>query len=335
MTQNPPTRTVDINFQLVEGERVFVERIDISGNDPDPRPGHPPPVPPRRGRRLQLARDPRRRGPHPGARLLQGGKRQCPRGQWPRLCARQRPGRGTADRQPQPRWRLFDDRGLFGTGQPDRAQLPRPRPDGHGARSRRRTSSPTTSSASTNRRSSTAISWPASRSSTADRNFEEQSFSTSTVGIEPRIGFPLSENGRLTRALPHLAGQHLRRPGRHLADHRGRAGQADHVGDRADLRLRPPQLRRRSDRRLHPDAEPGVRRPRRRRHPLQDAGYGAGLHQLLRRGPRGVGRARGRPAHLEGRNPHHRPLQHRRRQLPRLRAQRSRTARLSAAIPAR
>ena len=31
-----------------------------------------------------------------------------------------------------------------------------------------------------------------------DRNFDEQSFNTSSIGIEPRIGFPLSENGRLT-----------------------------------------------------------------------------------------------------------------------------------------
>jgi outer membrane protein insertion porin family len=31
-----------------------------------------------------------------------------------------------------------------------------------------------------------------------DRNFEEQSFNTASIGTEPRIGFPLSENGRLT-----------------------------------------------------------------------------------------------------------------------------------------
>jgi outer membrane protein insertion porin family len=30
-----------------------------------------------------------------------------------------------------------------------------------------------------------------------DRNFDEQSFETTNIGIEPRIGFPLSENGRL------------------------------------------------------------------------------------------------------------------------------------------
>lgn len=33
VTKNPATRTVDINFQVVEGDRVFVERIDIHGND--------------------------------------------------------------------------------------------------------------------------------------------------------------------------------------------------------------------------------------------------------------------------------------------------------------
>ena len=32
VTKNPANRTVDINFELVEGQRVFVERIDISGN---------------------------------------------------------------------------------------------------------------------------------------------------------------------------------------------------------------------------------------------------------------------------------------------------------------
>ena len=31
-----------------------------------------------------------------------------------------------------------------------------------------------------------------------DRNFDEQSFNTSSIGTEPRIAFPLSENGRLT-----------------------------------------------------------------------------------------------------------------------------------------
>ena len=32
VTRNAATRTVDINFELVEGERVFIERIDITGN---------------------------------------------------------------------------------------------------------------------------------------------------------------------------------------------------------------------------------------------------------------------------------------------------------------
>ena len=33
VTKNPQTKTVDINFELVEGPRVFVERIDITGNN--------------------------------------------------------------------------------------------------------------------------------------------------------------------------------------------------------------------------------------------------------------------------------------------------------------
>jgi outer membrane protein insertion porin family len=31
-----------------------------------------------------------------------------------------------------------------------------------------------------------------------DRNYEEQSFNTSTIGFQPRVGFPVSENGRVT-----------------------------------------------------------------------------------------------------------------------------------------
>lgn len=33
VTKNPATRTVDINFQVLQGDRVFIERIDIHGND--------------------------------------------------------------------------------------------------------------------------------------------------------------------------------------------------------------------------------------------------------------------------------------------------------------
>ncbi len=33
VTRNPATLTVDVNFELVEGERVFIERIDIRGNN--------------------------------------------------------------------------------------------------------------------------------------------------------------------------------------------------------------------------------------------------------------------------------------------------------------
>ena len=51
---------------------------------PHARPGDPPPVPPRRGRRLQLARDQRGRGPDQRPRLLQGGHGQRPPGHRPR-----------------------------------------------------------------------------------------------------------------------------------------------------------------------------------------------------------------------------------------------------------
>ena len=109
--------------------------------------------------------------------------------------------------------------GLTRADQPDRAQLPRPRPDGHAPRSPAATSSPTTSSASPSRRSSTATCWPGSTSTTADRNFDEQSFQTTNIGFEPRIGFPLSENGRLTLRYHICQGRHLQRAGQHLADH--------------------------------------------------------------------------------------------------------------------
>ena len=42
-----------VTFQVAETPRVYVERIDINGNTADPRQGHPPRVPPRRGRSVQ------------------------------------------------------------------------------------------------------------------------------------------------------------------------------------------------------------------------------------------------------------------------------------------
>ena len=76
VTRNPATRTVDINFELVEGQRVFVERIDITGNTRTLDRVIRRQFRHRRGRRLQRARDPRRRGPHQRSRLLRVGDRQ-------------------------------------------------------------------------------------------------------------------------------------------------------------------------------------------------------------------------------------------------------------------
>ena len=96
---------------------------------PHARPGDPPAVPPRRGRRLQRARGPRGGGPDQRPRLLRDGDRQRAAGNHARPGADRGRGRGAADRQPQPRRRLLVERGPERPDQHDRAQLPRARPD--------------------------------------------------------------------------------------------------------------------------------------------------------------------------------------------------------------
>ena len=129
ITRNEAARTVDINFEILEGDRVFIERIDITGNTRTLDRVDPPPVPHRRGRRLQRPRDQRGAGPHPRPRLFRDRQRQRAAGLVPGPGAGRGRGRGAADRLAQPRRRLLVERGPLGADQPDRAQLPRPRPD--------------------------------------------------------------------------------------------------------------------------------------------------------------------------------------------------------------
>ena len=122
-------RTVDINFEIVEGQRVFVERIDITGNTRTldrvvRRQFHIVEGDAFNSREVQ-----RRRGPHQRPRLLQDGHGQRAAGHHRGPGADRRGGRGAAHGQPDPRRRLLLERGPDRADRPDRAQLPRPRPD--------------------------------------------------------------------------------------------------------------------------------------------------------------------------------------------------------------
>ena len=50
-----------------------------------------------------------------------------------------------------------------------------------------------------------------------NRNFNEQTFKTKSVGFEPRDRLSAQRRRSADAALPAVAGRHLRRPGRHLA----------------------------------------------------------------------------------------------------------------------
>ena len=162
---------------------------------PHARPGDPPAVPHRRGRRLQRARDPRRRGPHPRPRLLQRRPSTCGEGS--------APGQALVDVQveEQPTGSLSLG-GAFSTERGLSAQISLTERNFLG---RGQTVTATVSASSQFANYELGFYEPAlfDRDLLAgftifyrDRNFEEQSFKTSTYGIEPRVGFPLSENGR-------------------------------------------------------------------------------------------------------------------------------------------
>jgi outer membrane protein insertion porin family len=197
VTRNPATRTVDINFQLVEGQRVFVERIDISGNT------------------RTLDRVIRRQ-----FRIVEGdafNSREVREaedrirglGYFKEASVNVREGT-------TPDLALIDVRveeqptgslslgGAYSSSEGLSAQISLTERNFLG---RGQTFTATISASSEFANYELGFYEPAlfDRDLLAgfsifyrDRNYEEQSFNTSSIGIEPRVGFPLSENGRLT-----------------------------------------------------------------------------------------------------------------------------------------
>ena len=197
VTKNAAARTVDINFELVEGERVFIERIDITGNT------------------RTLDRVIRRQ-----FRLVEGdafNAREI------RDAEDRIKGLGyfkaatvSVRRAPAPDQALVDVEveeqptgslslgGAFSSSEGLTAQIGLTERNFLG---RGQTVSATISGSSQFANFEFGFTEPAlfDRDLLAgfniyyrNRNFDEQSFQTSNVGFEPRIGFPLSENGRLT-----------------------------------------------------------------------------------------------------------------------------------------
>jgi outer membrane protein insertion porin family len=197
LTRNEAARTVDINFQLVEGERVFVERIDISGNT------------------RTLDRVIRRQ-----FRLVEGdafNAREVREAedringlgyfQTATVSVREgsTPGRALVlvEVEEQPTGSLTLG-GAYSTTEGFTAQIGLTERNFLG---RGQTVSATISASTQFGNFEFGFFEPAlfDRDLLAgfniyyrERDFEEQSFQTSNVGFEPRLGFPLSENGRLT-----------------------------------------------------------------------------------------------------------------------------------------
>ena len=111
VTKNAANRTVDINFEIVEGQRVFVERIDITGNTRTldrviRRQFHIVEGDAFNSREVKDAED---RINGLGYFKTADGQRAAGHHRGPG--AGRRRGRGAADRQPQPRRRLLLQRG--------------------------------------------------------------------------------------------------------------------------------------------------------------------------------------------------------------------------------
>jgi len=197
VTRHPENRTVDINFQLVEGQRVFIERIDISGND------------------RTLDRVIRRQ-----FRIVEGdafNSREIREAE-DRINALGyfKTAAVSVQEGSAPGFALVDVRveeqptgslslgGAFSTTEGFSAQISLTERNFLG---RGQTATATVSASSQFANYELGFYEPAmfDRDLLAgfsifyrDRNYEEQSFSTSAIGFEPRVGFPLSENGRLT-----------------------------------------------------------------------------------------------------------------------------------------
>jgi outer membrane protein insertion porin family len=197
VTRNPATRTVDINFQLLEGQRVFVERIDISGNT------------------RTLDRVIRRQfrlveGDAFNAREIREAEdRINGLGYFESATVNVR--QGTTPEQAlievqveeQPTGSLSLG-GAFSSSEGVSAQISLTERNFLG---RGQTVNATISASTQFANYELGFFEPAlfDRDLLAgvtiyyrDRNFDEQSFNTSSYGTEPRVGFPLSENGRLT-----------------------------------------------------------------------------------------------------------------------------------------
>ncbi len=197
VTKNAQARTVDINFQLVEGNRVFIERIDISGNT------------------RTLDRVIRRQfrvveGDAFNTREIKDAEdRINGLGFFKTATVTPRPGT-TEDQalidvqvEEQPTGSLSLG-GAFSSSEGLTAQISLTERNFLG---RGQTVSASIAGSTQFGNLEFGFTEPAlfDRDLLAgfniyyrNRNFDEQSFQTKNVGFEPRIGFPLSENGRLT-----------------------------------------------------------------------------------------------------------------------------------------
>ena len=197
VTRNPATRTVDINFQLVEGQRVFIERIDISGNT------------------RTLDRVIRRQfhvveGDAFNSREIKDAQdRINGLGYFKTATVNVRPGSDPnhalvdvqVEEQPTGSLSLG---GAFSSNEGLSAQVSLTERNFLG---RGQTVSATVTGGKQFANYELGFVEPALfdrdllagfRIYYRQNNFEEQSFQTTSYGVEPRIGFPLSENGRLT-----------------------------------------------------------------------------------------------------------------------------------------
>lgn len=197
VTKNPATRTVDINFQVVEGNRVFVERIDIHGND------------------RTLDRVIRRQfniveGDAFNAREVREGQKRIEALQFFKTTKvdvkpGSEPGKALIDVEveEQPTGSLTLG-GAFSSGEGLAAQISLSERNFLG---RGQTVTASFSGSSQYGNLSFGFYEPALFDRDLLAGFQiyykksqlnEQSFQTSGLGFEPKIGFPLSENGRLT-----------------------------------------------------------------------------------------------------------------------------------------
>ncbi len=196
ITRNPATLTVDVNFELVEGERVFIERIDIRGNN------------------RTLDRVIRRQfnvveGDAFNAREVRDAEdRIRGLGYFETVTVDVQegssPGRALVDVEvEETSTGSLNLGGAFSTSEGLTAQVSIVERNFLG---RGQTLSAAVAASTENQNVTFGFVEPAlfDRDLLAgfniyyrSTNFDEQSFKTSNVGFEPRVGFPLSENGRL------------------------------------------------------------------------------------------------------------------------------------------